>query len=603
MSWEAWLTIGIVALMAAAMLRRLAAPDTVLLAGLALVMGLGEFFPAEAGVVGFPGVRDAVSGFGSKAVVTIGVLFVLAEGMRQTGAMAMLTRPLLGNPQSLPAAQARLMLPVAGLSAFLNNTPIVAMLMPVVSDWCRRTGFSPSKLFIPLSYAAIMGGSCTLIGTATNVFVYGEYSAALQNDPGLSGDPLGMFSVAWVGVPAALVGIGYLLLVSRWLLPDHGSVGEEDPARRYTFEMSVAEGSAIDGLSIEQAGLRRLPGAYVIAIERADQQRVAVSPESVLHSGDVLIFAGALESMGDVSRTKGLVRATRDHEDMPGDLHRFEAVISDRSPLTRKSIREGRFRTEYGAAVVAVHRGGEYLDRKIGDIVLMPGDTLLLEADKQFAERFRNRPDFYYVHMLGSTEEVRADKAWIALAVLALVVLAATTGVMQLVTAALLGGGVMVVTGCCSPHEARASVNWRVLLMMGSAIGFGHALSTTGAAEHLALAVVDTFSGMGPYAILAAVYLVAMLLTTFIGPVPTAGLMFPIVVAIAQSQGYALTPFAVTLMMTAAASFASPSAYQTNLMVYSVGGYRPMDYVRVGLPLNMIVMTLTIVIVPAVWGF
>ncbi|MEM9416146.1 MAG: SLC13 family permease [Planctomycetota bacterium] len=602
MAWEAWLTIVIVVVMAGAMLRRLAGPDTVLLAGLAVVMALGEFFPASDGQVGFPGVRDAVAGFGSKAVVTIGVLFVLAEGMRQTGAMALLTRPVLGNPNSLPAAQFRLMLPVAGLSAFLNNTPIVAMLMPVVSDWCRRTGFSPSKLFIPLSYAAIMGGSCTLIGTATNVFVYGEYSAVRKLDPALGGE-LGMFSIAWVGVPAAIVGIGYLLLASRWLLPDRASVAEQAEARRYTFEMQVEPDSSIEGLTVEQAGLRQLPGAYIIAIERTDHHRIAVTPDSVLRSGDILVFAGALSSMDDVSRTKGLTSTTREHTDDRGEMHRFEAVISDRSPLARKSVREGRFRTEYGAAVVAVHRGGAHIEQKIGDIVLQPGDTLLLEADKQFALRFRNRPDFYYVHMLGSTDEVRARKAWIALSVLALVVLAATTGAMQLVTAALLGGGVMVLTGCCSPHEARASVNWRVLIMMGAAIGFGKALGTTGAAEAIAMQVVDLFAGMGPHAILAAIYLVAMLMTTIIGPVPTAGLMFPVVCAIAQSQGYALTPFAVTLMMTAAASFASPSAYQTNLMVYSVGGYRPMDYVRVGLPLNFIVMALTIAIVPAVWKF
>lgn len=599
MTWEAWATLGIVAVMAVAMLRRLAGPDTVLLAGLALVMGLHEFFPK------FPGVREAVAGFGSQAVVTIGVLFVVAEGMRQTGAMAVLTRPLLGNPRSLPAAQARLMLPVAGLSAFLNNTPIVAMLMPVVSDWCRRTGFSPSKLFIPLSYAAIMGGSCTLIGTATNVFVYGELRTATSAEPGLAvkNGELGMFSISLVAVPAALAGIAYLLLFSRWLLPDRGSVTETSDARRYTFEMQVDAGSAIDGLTVEEAGLRRLPGAYIIAIEREDAHRIPVGPETRLHRGDVLIFAGALESMGDVSRTAGLSRTARESGTLPDDLVRVEAVISDRSPLSGKSVREGKFRTEYDAAVIAVHRGGEHLDQKIGDIVLRPGDTLLLEADDRFPERFRNRPDFYYVHTLGAAEEVRARKAWIALAVLVLVVLAATVCGVELLTAALLGGGVMVVTGCCTPHEARASINWRVLLMMGAAIGFGKALDSTGAAAAIATQLVDAFAAMGPRAILVAVYLAAMLLTTIIGPVPTAGLMFPIVVEVARSQGYDLTPFAVTLMMTAAASFASPSAYQTNLMVYSVGGYRPMDYVRVGLPLNLLVMLIVVLIVPAVWSF
>ena len=243
------------------------------------------------------------------------------------------------------------------------------------------------------------------------------------------------------------------------------------------------------------------------------------------------------------------------------------------------------------------------MDQKIGDIVLRPGDTLLLEADNRFTQRFHNRPDFYYVRTLGAAEALRAHKAWVALLVLALIVLGVTVGGVQLLTAALLGGGVMVVTGCCTPHEARSSVNWRVLLMMGAAIGFGKALDSTGAAAAIATQLVAVFDTMGPRAILSAVYLIAMLLTTVIGPVPTAGLMFPVVAAVAKAQGYDLTPFAVTLMMTAAASFASPSAYQTNLMVYSVGGYRPMDYVRIGLPLNLIVMALVVLLVPVFWSF
>lgn len=597
MSWEPIVVLGIIAVVAGAILRRWASADTALLAGLAVVMGLGEFSDS------FPGVRDAVAGFGSTAVVTIGVLFVVAEGMRQTGAMAMVTRPLLGTPQSLPVAQARLMFPVAGLSAFLNNTPIVAMLMPVVSDWCRRTGISPGKLFIPLSYAAIMGGSCTLIGTATNVFVYSEYNALRASNPTLAGSDLGLFSIAKVAVPATLIGIGYLLLVSRWLLPDNASEGEPTDNRRYTFEMKVDEGSVIDGQTIEQAGLRRLPGAYIIAAERAGGKRIAVGPDTLLRSGDVLIFAGALETMSEVSRTKGLTRTQRDPAAPTGGLHRIEAVISERNPLVGKGVREAHFRTEYNAAVVAVHRGGEHLDQKIGDIVLQAGDTLLLEADDRFVERFRNRPDFYYVHTLGEAEPYRDHKAWIALMVLVAIVAAVTLAKVELVTAALIGGGVMIASGCCTPHEARASINWRVLLMMGAAIGLGKAVATSGAADALAMPLIEALAGYGPLAILAAIYLVAMLLTTVIGPVPTAGLLFPVIAAIASSRGYNLTPFAITLMMTAAASFASPSAYQTNLMVYSVGGYRPIDYLRVGLPLNFIVMAITLTIVPYVWPF
>lgn len=599
MTWESWVMLGLLAMMAITILRGLAGADTVLLGGLAFVMGLGAVSDK------FPTAPDAVAGFGSKAVVTIGVLFVIAEGLRQTGAMAMVTRPVLGKPQSLPAAQARLMLPVAGLSAFLNNTPIVAMLMPIVTDWCRRTGISPSKLFIPLSYAAIMGGSCSLIGTATNVFVAAEYSAALGGKQ-VTGAELGMFSITAVGLPAALVGIGYILLTSRWLLPDHHTKGDVRDARQYTFEMVIDLDSPIHGQTIEQAGLRNLPGGYLIGIERTGERRVAIAPSTALYSEDVLIFAGELESMQDLKQTKGLTAATRKQASkLPDNLELIEAVLSDRSPLVGKSVKEGGFRSVYNAVVIAVHRGGEHLDAKIGDIVLKPGDNLLLESDRQFVNRHRNRQDFYYLNILGTAERYRTGKASIALGVLLAVVLLATTGMMELVTAALLGAGVMVIAGCCTPFEARQSVNYRVLIMMGAAIGFGRAMDTTGVAAEAATQLINTMPPGQPIYSLGAVYLVAMILTSVIGPVPTAGLLFPVLVAIAGPGGLDcnFTPFAVTLMMTAAASFASPSAYQTNLMVANAGSYKPFDFVRIGLPLNILVMTTTLLIAPKVWPF
>lgn len=608
MTWESWVMLGLLALMAITILRGLAGADTVLLGGLAVVMGLGAvatYFGLNSPSVYFPDAPQAVAGFGSKAVVTIGVLFVIAEGLRQTGAMAMVTRPLLGRPKSLPAAQARMMLPVAGLSAFLNNTPIVAMLMPIVTDWCRRTGISPSKLFIPLSYAAIMGGSCSLIGTATNVFVAAEYSDALSSKL-VNGQPLAMFSITAVGLPAAMVGIAYILLTSKWLLPDHKTKGDARDARQYTFEMVIDPESPINNQTIEQAALRNLPGGYLIGIERDGERRVAIAPSTMLHSGDVLIFAGELDSMHDLTQNKGLTPATsKQAQKLPANLEMIEAVLSDRSPLVGKSVKEGGFRSVYNAVVIAVHRGGEHLDAKIGDIVLRAGDNLLLEADKQFVTRHRNRQDFYYLNALGSAQRYRSGKAGVALAVLLAVVVLATTGVMELVTAALLGAGVMVVAGCCTPYEARQSINWRVLIMMGAAIGFGHAMYTTGVAAYAATSLIDLMPQGQPIYSLAGVYLVAMVLTSIIGPVPTAGLLFPVLVAVAGPNGLNcnFTPFAVTLMMTAAASFASPSAYQTNLMVANAGGYKPIDFMRIGLPLNILVMITTLLIAPKVWPF
>jgi len=370
--------------------------------------------------------------------------------------------------------------------------------------------------------------------------------------------------------------------------------------------MVVDADSPIDGKTIEEAGMRHLPGCYLIGVEHDGERRVAVAPHTTLHAGDVLIFTGEVDSILDLSDTKGISRATSDQSaKLPSNLELIEAVLSDRSPLVGKSVREGGFRSVYNAVVIAVHRGGERLEKKIGDIVLRAGDTLLLEADRQFVDRHRNRQDFYYLNALGSAQRYRTGKAGIALAVLGVVVVLATTGIMDLVTAALLGAGVMVLTGCCTTYEARQSINWRVLVMMGSAIGFGQAMYTTGVASQLAGALVQLLPADQPLLILATVYLCAMFLTSIIGPVPTAGLLFPVVVSVAGHDGLNcdFRPFVVTLMMTAAASFASPSSYQTNLMVANAGGYKAVDFLRVGLPLNILVMIVTLSIAPRVWPF
>ncbi|MEO0477169.1 MAG: SLC13 family permease, partial [Planctomycetota bacterium] len=452
-------------------------------------------------------------------------------------------------------------------------------------------------------------GTANLLSTSilppVIVFVAAEYGDALDGKL-VTGEQLGMFSITAVGLPAAIVGVLYVLLTSKWLLPDHQGEGDSQDARQYTFEMVIDPDSPIDGQTIEQAGLRNLPGGYLIGIERDGERRVAVAPSTSLQAGDVLIFAGELDSMHDLTQTKGLSKATRDQsEKLPANLELIEAVLSDRSPLVGKSVKQGGFRSVYNAVVIAVHRGGERLEAKIGDIVLKAGDNLLLEADGQFVTRHRNRQDFYYINALGSTERYRTGKAGIALAVLLGVVVLATSGAMELVTAALLGAGVMVIAGCCTPYEARQSVNYRVLLMMGSAIGFGQAMYTTGVAGEAANSILSLVPPGDPIYTLAAVYVIAMVLTSIIGPVPTAGLLFPVLVAIAGPSGLNcnFTPFAVTLMMTAAASFASPSAYQTNLMVANAGGYKAVDFLRMGLPLNILVMITTLLIAPNVWPF
>ncbi len=601
MTWEAWVTLATVGLIAVTMVRGLAGPDTVLLGGLALLMTFGLFSDA------FPTPAQAVAGFGNEAVITIAVLFVIAEGLGQTGAMSLVTQPLLGRPRSVRPAILRLTLPVAILSAFLNNTPIVAMYMPVVSDWCKKIGIAPSKLFIPLSYAAILGGSCTLIGTATNLFVDGQVSKAQANGE-LIDVHISMFTVSAIGVPSAILGLIYLVLIAPRLLPDRRTAAQADgDARQYTVEMIVETKSPIAGKTIEEAGLRALPGAYLIEIERDGERIVAVGPEQVLHEADRLIFAGIVDSVVDLQRTRGLLPATDQVfklSDPRPDRRLVEAVVSDNCPLIHKSIREGRFRTVYGAAVIAVHRAGQHLGKtKIGDIVLQAGDTLLLETHPRFVEAQRNSRDFFLVSAVEGSKPIRHDRAWVALFLMVAMVAAVTFTPMRLVNAALLTAGLMVLAGCCSTGEARQSINWRVLLTMGAALGVGVSLESTGAARNVAQAIIQASQSFGPRGILIAIYIIGMALTSLIGPIGTVGLLFPIAKAAALSQDISFMPFAMALMTTSAASFATPTAYQTNLMVYSAGGYRFTDYVRVGLPLNLIVMAVTVTLAPWLWPF
>ena len=542
------------------------------------------------------------------------MLFVVAEGLSRTGALGWAMRPLLGSPRGPRRAQARLLVPAAALSTLMNNTPIVAVFIPLVQDWCRRTGIAPAKLLIPLSYATILGGSCTLIGTATNLVVVGMLDEAQRMEPlgtlNATGDgripiTLGLFSIAWVALPALVVGLGYLLLCSARLLPDGGYAAEDDAAagRRFTSEWVVEDDAPQAGQTVAAAGLRGLPGAYLMAIERAGERRTAVGPDDRVQAGDRLIFAGRQDAVLGLRQIGGLAAASDRVYGLNDERTRrglVEAVVGPAHPLAGKTVRGGRFRSRYDAAVVAVHRGAEHLDQRIGDIVLRPGDTLLLDAGPDFTERQRSGAGWLMLSAVEDHAETAPGRAVVALLLLTAMVLTAALTPVPLVVAALIAAGGMVATRCVTAEQARRAVNWRVLLALGGALGVGAALDTTGAAAAIAHWGVGVSLPWGPRATLAAVFVVAMGLTTAIGPIGTVAVMFPVAKAAALAGGLSFAPFAVTLMMTAAASFASPT-YATNLMVYGAGGYRISDFVKVGLPLNLIVMVVTLTVAP--WAF
>lgn len=572
--------------MVVAMARNVAGPDVVLIGGLTALMALG--------IVDVP---DALRGFASPAVMTVAVLFVVAAAMRETGALDLLARRVLGRPRLVATAQVRLMIPVVGMSAFLNNTPIVAMMVPLVLDWSRRTGIAASKLLIPLSYAALLGGVCTLIGTSTNLVVAGM--AATLETPIL----IGMFDIAPLGVPVAIAGLVYVVIASRFLLPDtRGTPRSVDNPREYTVAMRVASDSPIVGQTIEEAGLRHLPGLYLVEIEREGDVMAAVGPEVRIRAEDLLLFAGIVDSVVDLRRIRGLVPATDQVHKLEARPDRclVEAVVASGSPLAGRNVRDTQFRTRYKAAIIAVHRQGERVRAKVGDIVLQAGDVLLLETHARFVDERRHDGDFALVSAVEGSAPPRHHKAGLATVILLAMVAVVVGGVLDLLIAALIAAALLIVTGCVDGENARRSIEVRVLVAIAAAFGVGAALSASGAADALGGGLVRAAMPLGPIGVVAAIYVATTVLTELITNNAAAALMFPIAISAAEQSRLPIEPVLLALMVAASASFSTPIGYQTNLMVYGPGGYRFADFLRFGVPLQIVVMAVTIAFV-AIW--
>ncbi|MCH7872720.1 MAG: SLC13 family permease, partial [Planctomycetes bacterium] len=481
--WHAWYTFGVLLLVCVGLAGSFAPLDIVLLAGM-LAVGL-------AGVVS---VDEMVAGFANPAVLTVGALFVVAAALRETGAMDTIGGRILGQARTERAALARTALPVVGMSAFLNNTPVVAMMIGILSDWGRKNKVSPSRLLMPLSFLAILGGTCTLIGTSTNLLINGmmidsaaQAAAAGTPDPRLAG--MGLFEMSWIGLPFVAIGVLYLLTAGRRLLPDRKDMIEQlgESAREYLVNMLVQPGCRLIDQTVEAAGLRRLPGLFLIEIERAGQRIAPVGPDLRLAQGDRLTFTGVVSTIIDLERIPGLV--PEPEQKFGGDLAQrrnrriCEAVVSGTSPLVGNNIRDADFRARYNAVVVAVHRGGARLKGRIGDIVIKAGDTLLLQTGPHFARANRNSPDFFLISSLDKVRAVRHDRAAISLALLGLmVIMLIASNAIPTVLSALLVAGLMIVFRCISATEARRSVDWQVLLAMAAALALGKAMDNSGAA-------------------------------------------------------------------------------------------------------------------------
>lgn len=589
MGWEAWLTLAVIGVCFGMMAATRIAPDIVMVMGLTILLVSGVLSPAE-----------ALAGFSNEGMLTVAVLYVVVAGLTDTGAVAWMAQVVLGRPRSTRRAQLRLMLPVSAFSAVLNNTPIVAIFVPAVKMWARRNRLSLSRLLIPLSYASIAGGLCTLIGTSTNLVVNG----LLVREPGMQG--MGMFEIAWIGVPVVVAVMLVVLVFGGRLLPDREApLAAGDDLREYGIAMRVEPGSSLAGQTIEAAGLRSLPGLYLSEIEREGCMLPAVPPSETLRAGDQLTFVGAIDSVVDLNRVHGLVPATDQVFKLQGRRHDrrfFEAVVSNAHPLVGKRVRDGRFRTRYHAAIIAIARNGRRLQGKIGDIVLNPGDTLLIEARPDFGRRYANSREFMLISEIGDFRPPNHQHAPRAIAIVVGMILMAGFGVVSLLEAALIAAGLMLALDCTTGHAARQAPDWQVLIVIAASFGIGAAMESSGASGGLADLVVALSAG-DPYVSLAWVFVVTAGLSAIATNNAAAVLAFPVAVAAAEQLGVSLMPFAVAIMVAASASFATPIGYQTNLMVMNAGGYRFSDFVRIGLPLTVLVGILAVALIPHVWSF
>ena len=590
LSPDAWLTLGVVLGLFMMLVLTSVPADMVFVGGLGILLVFGVL-EADA----------ALAGFGSQGLVTVGALYMVVAGLQESGGLKWVARWIPGNVSEPNRARFRLMAPIAGLSAFLNNTPVVALFIPIVIEWCRKNKFSPSKFLIPLSYASIFGGMCTLIGTSTNLVVNGLYISKYQTS-GFT-----MFQITLLGLPCALVGLAFMQFVGKRLLPDREGTGEVfNNPKEFTLELVVDRKSPLIGKAINETELVDVPGGYLVELVR-DEEVVAPVPvgESV-REGDHLIYAGNLETIRNLLQIKGIQLASEkvfDLAPLPQDRRLVEAVVSHTCPLVGKTLREGKFRQQYNAVIIAMARNGERLRGSLRDIPLKAGDVLLVESHAGFVPRQRDSGDFYLLHTLEEDVNVPAPaKAAMAFCILIGMVLVAGFGWLSMLKAALLAAGLMLASGCCTAARARRRIEWNVLMVIGAALGIGTALDQSGAATALATLLLGAAHG-SPWMALALVYLVTVLFTELVTNNAAVALVFPIAASTAESMGVNPLPFIFCLMIAGSASFATPIGYQTNLMVYGAGGYKFTDYFRVGIPLSLLIGITAVGLAPLIWPF
>jgi di/tricarboxylate transporter len=477
---------------------------------------------------------------------------------------------------------------MAALSAFINNTPLMAILIPAVKEWCKRYRFPSSKLLLPVNYAAILGGTCTLIGTSTNLVTHGLLIKS--GYPGFS-----FFELGRVGVPVTIVGILAIVFGLHRLLAKRKEVTESlgEQVREFVVEMKVNDQFAHLGKTIDEAGLRHLRGLFLFQIERGGSIITPIEPTERIRSSDRLFFTGIPSTILELQKTRGLDVVKDPQFDLKNydsaEVKTYEVVLSPSSPLLGRTVRDTNFRSVYDAVILAIHRSGERVDRKIGDIVFKAGDTLLILADKEFLKRWYHAGEFLLVSQSDERRSKTKPQAAMAVAIALAMVAAASFDVLPMFTAAAIASLLLIFTRCLTTHEAFAAIDFRILVSIAGSFGIAKGLENAGVAKAIGELIVNLGTPYGIVAIIAAVYFATVALTEIVSNNAAAAILFPIGISVASQLNMDIMPFMYAITIGASAGFATPIGYQTSLMVQGPGGYRFSDYLKIGLPLDFIV--------------
>ena len=547
---------------------------------------------------------EGFSGFSHPAPVTVAAMLVLSTGLIRTGAVAKLGQKVSALGGSSEVSQLAVIFPVVALlSAFISNTAAVAMFLPLVLNIAREKKLSPSKLLLPLSYAAILGGACTYIGTSTNIIVGTIFAAGTH-------PPLQMFEFSGLGLVLLTLGAVYMLAIGQRNLPyrpTEASLTEGYRLREYLTELVIRSDSPLLDKTLRETDFSQMLDIEVLEIQRGRQKLRLFLQEIRLKGGDILIVKGNLENILKIRDTEGvdiLAEAKLSDRDLKSEeITLAEAVISPDSSLIGRTLKEANFRQRYQATALALRRHGSQIRDKLGRVRLRMGDMLLVQVRKEVLGNLRQDSDFLLILEESQSSDFRLSKLPIAVLIFLGVIAAAASQRLPIELAALFGALLMVFTRCITLREAYRAVDWRIVILIGGTLSLGTAMEKTGTATVIAESLVGWSGTLGPVALIAVLYLVTMGMTEIMSNNATAALLTPIAISIAHHGGWDPRPFAFCVAFAASCSFLTPIGYQTNTMVYGPGGYRFTDYFKVGAWLSLISWLTATLLIPRIWPF